>query len=171
MGCLNFESVYKGLPARRWARADQGYTGWGTFILPFIEEPALYDQYNFKYDFYDPINKAVVETKLPVFICPSVDRTEPIVTSNKATAGSANTDKGTAFSLNGWIDYLVPNGITVPTNGFGATFPTFFEDGVSKTNLHRALLDSTTNAGLGNRDSKAPASYETSPTAFPKRCS
>jgi prepilin-type N-terminal cleavage/methylation domain-containing protein/prepilin-type processing-associated H-X9-DG protein len=155
LGCLNFETANKGLPARRWARADQGYTGWGTIILPYIEEQAIYDQYNWKYDFYDPVNKAVVETKLPVFICPSVDRPDPIICSGPATAGSANPAKGTTLSVNGWIDYLVPNGITVPTNGFGAGFPKFNDTGDS-TNRHQALLDSTTNTGFANRDSKAP---------------
>jgi prepilin-type N-terminal cleavage/methylation domain-containing protein/prepilin-type processing-associated H-X9-DG protein len=155
LGCLNFESVNKGLPARRWARADQGYTGWGTFILPFIEEQALYDQYQWKYDFYDPANKKVVETKLLVFICPSVDRPDPIICSGAATAGSANADKGTTFTVNGWIDYLVPNGVTLPTNGFGAGFPRFNDPG-DNSNRHQAMFDSSTNTAFANRDSKAP---------------
>ena len=171
LGCLNFESVNKGLPARRWARADQGYTGWGTFILPFIEEQPLYDRYQWKYDFYDPANKAVVETKLPVFICPTVDRPDPIVTSSKATAGSANTDKGTTFTVNGWIDYLVPNGITVPTNGFGEGFPKFNDSGDS-TNRHQALLDSTRIARTWQpRLQGAAQASTTSPMDFRKRCS
>jgi prepilin-type N-terminal cleavage/methylation domain-containing protein/prepilin-type processing-associated H-X9-DG protein len=143
LGCLNFETAMKGFPPRRWSRPDQGYTGWGIFILPYIEEQALYDRYQWKYDFYDPANQAVVETKLPVFVCPTVDRTDPCVSSGKATLGSANTDKGTTFAVNGWIDYLVPNGITVPTNGFGAGFPTFIDNGVNNTNLHQAMLDSS----------------------------
>jgi prepilin-type N-terminal cleavage/methylation domain-containing protein/prepilin-type processing-associated H-X9-DG protein len=157
LGFLNYETAMKGFPPRRWSREDQGYTGWGTFILPNIEEQALYDRYQWEYDFYDPANKEVVETKLAVFICPSVDRDTPIISSGKATSGSANPDTGTVFEVEGWIDYLVPNGITVPTNGFGETFPTFRdEEGKSHTNEHQALLDSTANVGLGNRDSRAP---------------
>ena len=138
LGFLNYESANGGLPPRRWAAADQGYTGWGTFILPFMEEQSIYDRYNFKYDFYDAVNKDVVETKLPVFICPSVDRDTPIKSGGKVTNGSENSAKGSPFYVNGWIDYLVPNGIVVPTNGFGAEFPHWPSSG----NAHQALQDS-----------------------------
>ncbi|HEX5470952.1 MAG TPA: DUF1559 domain-containing protein [Lacipirellulaceae bacterium] len=152
IGFHNYESANGGFPPRRWSAADQGYTGWGTFILPFMEEQAIYDRYNWKYDFYDPVNKDVVETKLSVFICPSVDRDTPITSGGPVTAGSANPSKGTNYYVNGWIDYLVPNGITVPTNGFGATFPVF-SDG---TQMHEALQDSANSTGLAEAGSRAP---------------
>lgn len=151
----NYESANKGFPPRRWARADQGYTGWGTFLLPYIEEQAIYDRYNWKYDFYDPVNREVVETKISTFICPTVDRPDPIISSGKATFGSANTDKSTVQQVQGWIDYLVPNGITVPTNGFGEKFPKYNASGDS-TNLHQALMDSATSAGLASPELRAP---------------
>jgi prepilin-type N-terminal cleavage/methylation domain-containing protein/prepilin-type processing-associated H-X9-DG protein len=152
LGFLNYETAMKGFPPRRWSRDDQGYTGWGTFILPNIEEQALYDRYKWEYDFYDPANKDVVETRLSVFICPSVDRDTAITSGGNATVGP---NKGTKFEVEGWIDYLVPNGITVPTNGFGETFPKFDNTG-DNSNKHQALLDSTANTSLGNRDSRAP---------------
>jgi len=67
VGFHNFECANGGFPPRRWNQTmaangvDNGYTGWGTFLLPYIEQQALYDRYDWKYDFYDPINKAVVE--------------------------------------------------------------------------------------------------------------
>jgi prepilin-type N-terminal cleavage/methylation domain-containing protein/prepilin-type processing-associated H-X9-DG protein len=149
IGFLNYETAMKGFPPRRWSRDDQGKTGWGTFILPYIEQQALYDGYKWEYDFYHPENQAVVETKLSTFICPSVDREGPIVCTSKASLGD---DKGTEYSVNGWIDYLVPNGIVVPTTGFGENFPHWENSG----NSHQALLDSTTSVSLGNRDSRAP---------------
>jgi prepilin-type N-terminal cleavage/methylation domain-containing protein/prepilin-type processing-associated H-X9-DG protein len=149
LGFHNYEAAMKGFPPRRWSREDQGKTGWGTFILPYIEEQALYDGYKWEYDFYHAENKAVVESKISTFICPSVDRAEPIVCTSKASLGA---DKGTEYSVNGWIDYLVPNGIVVPTTGFGASFPHWENSG----NTHQALLDSTASASLGNRDSRAP---------------
>jgi prepilin-type N-terminal cleavage/methylation domain-containing protein/prepilin-type processing-associated H-X9-DG protein len=155
IGFHNYESSYKGFPPRRWSASDQGYTGWGTFILPFVEEQSIYDRYNFKYDFYDPVNKDVVETKLAVFLCPTVSHENPIVITQPVTAGSANPSKGTMFSINGWIDYLVPNGITVPTNGFGATFPPFNLNG-DNSNQHEALQDSSNASGLANTNSRAP---------------
>ncbi|HEX3598638.1 MAG TPA: DUF1559 domain-containing protein [Lacipirellulaceae bacterium] len=155
IGFHNYESAYKGFPPRRWSAADQGYTGWGTFILPYIEEQSIYDRYNFKFDFYDPVNKDVVETKLPMFICPSVDRDTPITSGGNVTIGSANPAKGSPFYVNGWIDYLVPNGITVPTNGFGAVFPPFNLNG-DNSNQHEALQDSSTSTGLASSGSRAP---------------
>ncbi|MCA9235228.1 MAG: DUF1559 domain-containing protein [Planctomycetales bacterium] len=148
LGFLNFESAEGGFPARRWSRADQGYTGWGTFLLPHIEQQALYDQYDWSHDFYHPVNKPVVETKLSTFVCPSVERPEPIICERPATLGD---DKGTVYAVEGWIDYLVPNGITVPKNGFGAAF-TQWDD---NSNMHQAMLDSTSSTALANNDSRA----------------
>lgn len=152
LGFHNYESAMGGFPPRRWTRDDEGKTGWGTFILPYIEQQALYDRYNWHYDFYDPVNKEVVQTKLSTFICPSVARDTPITCGTNASPQSINPDKSTKYEVYGWIDYLVPNGIVVPQNGFGAAFPHWESSG----NQHQALLDSTTSASLGNRDSRAP---------------
>ena len=102
IGFQGYASLYGGFPPRRWSKSAQGgYTGWGTFLLPYIELQSLYNKYNWAYDFYDPVNKNIVETKLPVFICPSTRRTSDIICSGKATSGSANPDKSTMFSV-GW---------------------------------------------------------------------
>ncbi|QDU58964.1 DUF1559 domain-containing protein [Aeoliella mucimassa] len=141
LGFMNYESAHGGFPPRRWQRADEGRTGWGTFILPFMEEQAIYDQYQWEYHFYDPQNKAVVETPLETFVCPSVSRDEPIV------CGSGDN------LVNGWIDYLVPNGIRTPENGFAVNFPQWESSG----NAHQALLDSTNTAALANgNEGRAP---------------
>ena len=77
IGFHGFAAANGGFPPRRWNQTmaangvNNGYTGWGTFLLPFIEQQNLYDAYKWEYDFYDPVNKAVVETNLPIFICPS----------------------------------------------------------------------------------------------------
>jgi prepilin-type N-terminal cleavage/methylation domain-containing protein/prepilin-type processing-associated H-X9-DG protein len=153
LGFHNFASVNKGFPARRYNSAKEGYTGWGTFVLPFVEEQSLYSRYNFSYDFYDPANKDVVETKLAVFLCPSFDHQDPIVSSGKATAGSQNPDKGTTFSVNGWIDYLAPNGMTMPTTGYGLKFPSYANSG----NTHQAMSDGTVGvSGFPTTQGRAP---------------
>ncbi len=143
IGFHSFENANGGFPPRRWSRStpgqDGGYTGWGTFLLPYIEQKNIYDAYNWEYDFYDPVNKAVVETKLPVFICPSTPRSSDIICSGPATAGSSNPNKSTTYSVKGWIDYLAPNGFVAPTTGWGANFPLFPNSG----NAHQAMLDSS----------------------------
>jgi len=44
---------------------------WGTMILPFIEQPALYDRFNFGLPCFDPANQAARETPISTYLCPS----------------------------------------------------------------------------------------------------
>ena len=144
VGFHNFESANGGFPPRRWSRAEQGqrggYTGWGLFLLPFIEEQGLADAYSWDYDFYDPENQAVVENKLATFICPSTTRGagEYITCTGAPTAGSARYGDSTKYSVKGYIDYLAPNGFSAPTTGWGLNVASFSDS----TNMHQALLDS-----------------------------
>lgn len=45
--------------------------GWGTLILPFVEQPNLYDQVNLKLPGFDPVNQVARETPLNIFLCPT----------------------------------------------------------------------------------------------------
>jgi prepilin-type N-terminal cleavage/methylation domain-containing protein/prepilin-type processing-associated H-X9-DG protein len=137
LGFHNHESAKKGFPPRRFSSPDHGYTGWGLFILPYMEQKALYDSYDFKYDYYDPKNQAVTETNLKVYICPSAPHNPKIPSGGPVTEGSANPSKGTVFQVEGFMDYMVPNGMNVPTTGWGAQFTT-------PGNATQALLDSST---------------------------
>lgn len=149
LGFQNFASANGGFPARRYSSATEGVTGWGTLILPYMEEQAVADKYNWAYDYYDPVNKSVVETKITAFICPSVDRPDAIQSSGVASIGPS---KGTTFSVNGWIDYLAPNGMQLPTTGYGLNFPAWPSSG----NSHQAMLDSTTNTSFANGPGRSP---------------
>lgn len=59
----------KTLPPARVVRPV--HAGWSVFLLPYLEETALRDLYHFDKDFCDPANERVIETRLPVFECPS----------------------------------------------------------------------------------------------------
>lgn len=47
------------------------HCGWVTNILPFLEQEQLFNAYNFTKSYYEPENRAVIMTKLPVMECPS----------------------------------------------------------------------------------------------------
>lgn len=164
VGFHNFECANGGFPPRRWGDATAagvnggGRTGWGTFLLPFIEQQAIYDNYDWNYDYYDPVNQAIVETKLAVFICPSTARGdgEYILSGSSPSAGSANAGDGTKYYIKGWIDYLAPNGFKAPTTGWGVNVPSW----ESSSNQHQAMLDSITGSsgisGMCASGSRAP---------------
>src|SRR5262245_9131197 len=44
--------------------------GLGTFLLEFLERPALAGQYDCNVSWFDPPNQPVVNTQLPVWQCP-----------------------------------------------------------------------------------------------------
>src|SRR5690242_3096324 len=46
--------------------------GWSVFILPYLEQQALYGKYRFDKDWFDTANTPVVSKNVPVFRCPSV---------------------------------------------------------------------------------------------------
>jgi len=133
----NFESARGALPARRYASAEHGYTGWGLLILPYMEGGNIYDKYNFSYDYYDPVNAPITNTKLAVYKCPSTPHTgQMMVSGGKATAGSQNADKGSTFNVSTYMDYIVPNGFSVTTSGWGLKFT------AASSNYTQALWDS-----------------------------
>jgi prepilin-type N-terminal cleavage/methylation domain-containing protein/prepilin-type processing-associated H-X9-DG protein len=61
---------YNAFPPGRY-NAPYNY-GWGVFVLPFLEQSALAQNFNMNANFYDAVNQPVVETPLAVFQCPSV---------------------------------------------------------------------------------------------------
>jgi prepilin-type N-terminal cleavage/methylation domain-containing protein len=56
-------------------QADPKYTspgwGWGSLLLPYLEQDNLYKQINFSVPVEDPMHLAVRTTVLPMFVCPS----------------------------------------------------------------------------------------------------
>lgn len=56
------------------------YHGWAAFILPYIEEKPLYDQYRWDQWSASPINQPVVAHQLRIFQCPSAPEQDRYMT-------------------------------------------------------------------------------------------
>ncbi len=65
-----FESTYQKLPPGRDARQSQNHS-WSTLALPFLEQPAIFERYDFRTAMDSPGNAVVGSTNLEVFRCPS----------------------------------------------------------------------------------------------------
>ncbi len=101
------------------------YYGWGTVILPYIEQAALQSQYNFSADWQDPVNQTVINTNIKTFLCPSSpdatgDELQMGLTAiNAPRQNSAGWPDRTAarsdyISLRGYMDYWTrPAGLRV----------------------------------------------------------
>ncbi len=68
---------------------------WLSQLLPYVEQTAVYEQYNFDLRFDDPANQTAARSVIPVFKCPSVT-TPPLddVYAPSHYAGNAGTEPG-----------------------------------------------------------------------------
>src|SRR5205823_5002456 len=89
-----FHDVNKHLPTSQNIGASLPRHGWPTFVLPYLEQEALFRKYNFTQNWFDPANVPVSSTALKVFACPS--------------AASARLDDGPENSAAGTWKPFVP---------------------------------------------------------------
>ncbi|MDR0521908.1 MAG: DUF1559 domain-containing protein [Planctomycetaceae bacterium] len=67
-----------GLP-NNCVNADIGKeSGWSLYILPFIEQTAVWDAYDDDLWIDHPNNRQAVQTTIPVFLCPSTQNEKPL---------------------------------------------------------------------------------------------
>ena len=80
LGMQNYESAFKqlppgylhkpGLPGPQQAANHMGFA-WGSMILPQLEQPGLYNQFDFTRPVFDNANLSARETSIATFLCPS----------------------------------------------------------------------------------------------------
>ena len=92
---------------------------WSVNLLPFLDEAALYNQFNPNITVYSPptnANTPVVATVLDVFLCPSTPRGNPKVTYSVpagTTIDSSFPPTGSNWTFTGGAtDYTTINGVT-----------------------------------------------------------
>ncbi len=73
----NYADAMGGFPPTAFALlkpTTQQFGGWGVQILDYIEQPQVYNAYNFNWGFHMPSNQTAVRTVLSVYLCPSTPR-------------------------------------------------------------------------------------------------
>ncbi|WP_425614264.1 DUF1559 domain-containing protein [Anatilimnocola sp. NA78] len=109
---------------------------WVIFVLPYMEQKNIYDQYKFNVDFKHPNNTAARETVIKSLICPSTPRTLHSQQVNYSGFGTVKV---------GLTDYGVNNAISAALLGAGlidaqtAASP----QGVMRVNEFQRLADIT----------------------------
>jgi prepilin-type N-terminal cleavage/methylation domain-containing protein/prepilin-type processing-associated H-X9-DG protein len=87
--------------------------GWAPFLLPYIEQQALYDRYRWDFPQYTPENQPVFATQLKVFQCPSAPERDRYMTfgpfayfGTKGACGDYTLALGVdpALAQLGWVD-------------------------------------------------------------------
>jgi prepilin-type N-terminal cleavage/methylation domain-containing protein/prepilin-type processing-associated H-X9-DG protein len=87
----NYHGAHNGFPPARLTKASGITHSWVPMILPYIEQQALYDRYDFTVNFTQPPNDAGVnQTPLQLLLCPSAPAGR-VGTNNRAVLDYAPT--------------------------------------------------------------------------------
>lgn len=124
-----------------------------TFLLPFLEETATANMYDFKLDWWDRANQPAIQTIVPTFICPEVgedgrsvpagggiaDYSISATITNGSPIGALQTMQARGMDLKPYLTGSVILGVLQPKNKSNpnptpVTFKTI-TDGTSKTFL------------------------------------
>ncbi|WP_197528932.1 DUF1559 domain-containing protein [Aeoliella mucimassa] len=97
----NYEGAHGGFPPRR--HRPSPHQGWGPYLLAYMEQQPLGEQYDTEQDFYAPDNQPYIQVPLPVFVCPTAppSRYVDIIDQDGTETGA----RGAAG------DYFVPNSV------------------------------------------------------------
>lgn len=83
----NYESAFRQFPAARVELSSPTYhSGWQVMLLPFIEQTAIYEQYDSNFSWFAEINEPAVTSDIFGFVCPSAPGDRPPVPAAMQTA-------------------------------------------------------------------------------------
>ena len=72
LGMHNYHGIHNRLPwGNTWPTSTKGKVSWAAMILPFIEQQARYELFDFTKEMNDPVNAKAVTTSLKTYECPT----------------------------------------------------------------------------------------------------
>ena len=79
-GLQNYHSAFEKFPVGcvewRGANNSSRQLAWSAYLLPFIEQPAIFEIINFELPFDDPVNAIAASSHLSIYRCPESNRIE-----------------------------------------------------------------------------------------------
>ncbi len=122
IGLHNYLETHKRFPPSRvrWGSGASRVThGWNVLLMPFIEQSAIHDRYNFDVNWYDPLNETIAQTTVATLVCPSSPNGGELLDN---TSGGTKSRAGDYMALAGYYDpvQMTPdtaNGLMHDANG------------------------------------------------------
>ena len=68
LGLANYENVNRFFPT---SYDSTGNHSWVPYILPYLEQQNLYNNYDFKFAWSSPVNRVTISTPIKILLCPS----------------------------------------------------------------------------------------------------
>lgn len=99
LGALNHESAHQVFPTGIQVAENRYEYGWGTFLLPYIEQDNLHDQLSDFITNHTPLNSVPEEIRsqtVPAYMCPSsvLDEVSPFECGRTNYAGNQGSNNG-----------------------------------------------------------------------------
>ncbi len=125
--------------------------GWAVFVLPYLEQGALYQDYNFNFDWASPFNAAVANKFLKAFVCPSNPNPQAVGKPGGQPIGdyAPNNEVSTLLATQGFIQPRPQYaGVNIP----GVMMPNYLC-------RPQAITDGLSNTLVIAEDAGRPTSY------------
>ncbi len=146
-----------GVPDVRPAQALEH--GWVVFVLPYLEQDALFRQYRLDRDWRSPENRTVRETHLKVMKCPSTPN--PDRTDSATSGGFTWTAAAGDYGVNNAINAELRDGVNNLTDNLGPSGSAAYH-GVMRGNFLcriAEIRDGTSNTIVITEDAGRPIRY------------